>query len=272
LGGGSLIGVLSVPPHSIDPGSSWLGSPAIYLPRRQASAAFDEKRTYRPPTRLVAARLAVEFLRVVLPATLNMAGMFLIALAILAFSESLTLLILILPLLFFGAGGLVTGVVAALKWLVVGRYRPRVEPQWSHFVWRTELITGLYENVAIPWLHLWLAGTPLMAPALRLLGARIGRRVFMETTYLTEFDLVHVGDDAAVGGQASLQTHLFEDRVMKMSTVTVGPACSVGSRAVVLYDSVLECGAELDSLSLVMKGETLPPESRWRGIPARLAE
>ena len=65
---------------------------------------------------------------------------------------------------------------AALKWLVVGRYRPRVEPQWSHFVWRTELITGLYENVAVPWVLHWLAGTPLMAPALRLFGARIGRR------------------------------------------------------------------------------------------------
>ena len=154
----------------------------------------------------------------------------------------------------------------------MARYHPRVEPQWSHFVWRTELITGLYENVAIPWLFHWLAGTPLMAPALRLLGTRIGRRVFMETTYLTEFDLVHVGDDAAVGGQASLQTHLFEDRVMKMSTVKVDAECTVGSRAVVLYDAELEQGAELDSLSLVMKGESLPAGSRWRGIPARLIE
>jgi hypothetical protein len=31
-------------------------------------------------------------------------------------------------------------------------------------------------------------------------------------------------------------------------------------------------GAELDSLSLVMKGESLPAGSRWRGIPARLVE
>ncbi len=117
-----------------------------------------------------------------------------------------------------------TGVVAVLKWLVVARYRPRVEPQWSHFVWRTELITGLYENVAVPW-RAALAGRhaadgpgccDCSAPASA--GACI-----METTYLTEFDLVRVGDDAAVGGQASLQTHLFEDRVMKMSTVTVGP-------------------------------------------------
>ena len=80
--------------------------------------------------------------------------------------------------------------MAGLKWLVVGRYRPRVEPLWSHFVWRTELITALYENVAVPGVLRWLTGTPLAAPLLRLFGARIGRRVYLETTYLTEFDLV----------------------------------------------------------------------------------
>jgi len=273
LADGSLIGVLSVTPAKpVEAGSSWLGSPAIFLPRRQASARFDESLTFRPPPRLVACRLAIEFFRVVLPSALSFAAMFLIVLAILKLATvlSMALLFLALPAIYLVAGALMIAVVAVLKWLVVARYRPRVAPQWSHFVWRTELVTGLYENVAIPWLFHWLAGTPLMAPGLRLFGATIGRRVFMETTYLTEFDLVHVGDDAAVGGQASLQTHLFEDRVMKMSTVTVGPGCSVGSRAVVLYDSELGEGAELDSLSLVMKGESLPPGSRWRGIPARL--
>jgi non-ribosomal peptide synthetase-like protein len=271
----SLIGVLSVaPPDSVEPGSSWLGSPAIFLPRRQVSEKFDESLTFRPPLRLVLCRLLIEFLRVVLPSTLNYVAMFLMVLTTLALADALplSLVVLLLPVVYFGAGGLVTGVTAALKWLVMGRYRPRVEPQYSHFVWRTELITGLYENVAVPWVLHWLAGTPLMAPALRLFGARLGRRVFMETHYLTEFDLVQVGDDATVCGQTSLQTHLFEDRVMKMSTLTIGSDCTIGPRAVVLYDAELEAGAELDALSLAMKGETLPAATRWRGIPARLVE
>ena len=72
LADGSLIGVQSVPPtHPVEPGSSWLGSPAIFLPRRQSSGPFDEAVTFRPPARLVACRLAVEFRRVVLPATLG---------------------------------------------------------------------------------------------------------------------------------------------------------------------------------------------------------
>jgi non-ribosomal peptide synthetase-like protein len=143
---------------------------------------------------------------------------------------------------------------------------------WSHFVWRSEFITALYESAAVPGLLGAFTGTPFLAPLLRLLGVRIGKRVYMETTYLTEFDLVNVGDDAAIGAATSLQTHLFEDRVMKMSTVTVGPACSVGTRAVVLYDTQLEKGAKLNSLSLVMKGEQLPAETEWRGIPAQLVD
>jgi non-ribosomal peptide synthetase-like protein len=175
----------------------------------------------------------------------------------------------LLPLLLFAAGVLVLLAVALLKWVIVGRYRPRVEPLWATFVRRTELITALYENAAVPALIAQLLGTPLMRPALNLLGARVGRRVWLDTTYLTEFDLVSVGDDAVVGGFTSLQTHLFEDRVMKMSRVDISEASTVGSRTIVLYDSRIGERAVLDSLSLAMKGETLPDLTRWRGIPAR---
>jgi len=105
-----------------------------------------------------------------------------------------------------------------------------------------------------------------------LFGARIDRKMYLETSFLTEFDLVHVGNDTEVGGQAALQTPLFEDRVMKMSTVVICTGCTVGPRAVVLYDAELLAGAELNALSLAIKREALPAGSRWRGIPARLVE
>jgi non-ribosomal peptide synthetase-like protein len=261
------------PGGPVEPGSSWLGSPAIFLPRRQQSAKFDESVTFRPTARLYALRLSIEFFRLALPAVLGYALLLMGALAFLRLAQlrSSPRLIAVLPALYLTLALLGVGVVAALKWLIVGRYRPRVEPLWSHFVWRTELITGLYENAAVPALLGSLTGTPFLPPLLRLFGARIGTRVWMDTTYLTEFDLVRVGDDTEVGGATALQTHLFEDRVMKMSTLTVGTGCTIGSRTVVLYDATLEDGARLDTLSLAMKGETLPAGSRWRGIPARLA-
>jgi non-ribosomal peptide synthetase-like protein len=271
----SLIGVLSVAPAGpIEAGSSWLGSPAIFLPRRQESAKFDESVTFQPPARLYALRLTIELFRLLVPSVLGYALLFTGALAFLGLVRhgSPLFTLAVLPVLYLALACVTVGVVAGLKWLVVGRYRPRVEPLWSHFVWRSELITGLYENTVVPALLAAFTGTPFLPPLLRLFGARIGRRVWMDTTFLTEFDLVHVGDDTEIGGASALQTHLFEDRVMKMSTVTVGSRCTVGSRTVVLYDATIEDGARLDSLSLAMKGETLPAESSWRGIPARPAE
>lgn len=271
LGDNSLIGVHSVlPARQVDPETSWLGSPAIFLPRRQASESFEDEVTYRPRPSVVAWRLAIEFFRVTLPATI-LALTTLVDETVtfnLAAALSPLALLALMPLLIIGIGVASTLVVVLLKWLIVGRYRPRVEPLGSMFVPCTELITGLYEAVAVPALVDWLTGTPWMTSVLRLFGARIGRRVWLGTTYLTEFDLVEVGDDAAVGEATSLQTHLFEDRVMKMSTVRIGAASSVGSRSVVLYDAEVGTGASLDALSLVMKGETLPARSHWRGIPA----
>jgi len=103
---------------------------------------------------------------------------------------------------------------------------------------------------------------------LRLLGARIGRGVYLNTTGLLEWDLVEVGDRAAINDDSVLQTHLFEDRVLKASRLYVGSDCTIGAGSVVLYDSRMEDGAELDAISLLMKGETLRARTKWVGIPA----
>ncbi|MGW3201804.1 Pls/PosA family non-ribosomal peptide synthetase [Streptomyces sp. NPDC001118] len=270
LGPGCLVGVGSVPPVGrVPPGSTWLGSPALRLPVRQDSGRYPERLTFRPTRRAVSGRLAVEFFRATLPATLLAAGGlgYLLALSSLARRTGPAVTVLVSPLLAMGAMSAVVGCCALAKWAVAGRYRPRVEPLWSLFVRRTEFVTGLFEAAAVPAGVGALMGTPFLPPVLRLFGARVGRRTWIGTTYLTEFDLVEVGDDAAIGPYVSLQTHLFEDRVMKMSTVTVGPGASVGARTVVLYDGVVGAGVRLGALSLVMKGEHLPVGTDWQGLP-----
>ena len=159
--------------------------------------------------------------------------------------------------------------VLILKWLVIGRYRPIEKPLWSHFVWRSELVTSTYENLALPFFAAPLVGTPFLPAYLRLLGCKIGRRVYLETTDFTEFDVVEIGDEAALNGGSGPQTHLFEDRVMKVSTVRIEAKSSLGNGSIVLYDACLESGARLGPLSLVMKGERIPARSHWEGSPAR---
>ncbi|MBI1751802.1 MAG: amino acid adenylation domain-containing protein [Acidobacteria bacterium] len=275
LGDSVLVGVLSVPPgdplEAARTDSSWLGSPAIYLPHRQESAAFGEAATFRPPKRMILLRAFIEQFRVLAPATgfVVITSLLLTALTEIEEASSLGAAALSLPLLYFAGGLAACLFVVAVKWAAIGRYKPCEKPLWCSFIWRTELVSGLHENLADSWLLRLLAGTPLVPLYFRLLGARIGSRVCMESTWLTEYDLVDIGDGAQLNSDCTIQTHLFEDRVMKMDRIHLGAGCSVGMDSVVLYGSRMESGSVLGDLSLVMKGEALPAGTRWEGSPAR---
>ncbi|MDN3459863.1 Pls/PosA family non-ribosomal peptide synthetase [Rhodococcus sp. APC 3903] len=271
-GEGSLVGVLTVPPTSgVSPQSSWLGNPAMFLPARQASGVYHDSEIFAPPRSVVAHRLAIEFFRITLPATVIGISLYfyLLGLSQFARTTSVSWTIAAAPFLALTTALGVVLFTVGTKNNLVGAYHPRIEPLWAKFVRRSEFVTGLYESAAVPVLLNQLIGTPFLPVILRWYGARIGKSVWMGTTYLTEFDLVHIGDAAVIESGVSLQTHLFEDRVMKMSSVTVSGGSTVGARAVVLYDTIVGEGAELESLSLLMKGEQLPPHTAWRGIPAQ---
>ena len=275
IGDSVLIGCLSAPPpnpaDALRPDATWMGSPPIFLPQRQKSASFPEETTFHPSTKLRVLRATIEFIRVITPSTcfIILISLLFSALLLLRDVFSLRDTLLCFPFLYLGCAAAATGFTIAAKWLLVGRYPAGERPLWSTFVWRNELVNALHEHLAEPFLVGALSGTPFVGWYFRLLGARIGRRVYMETTDLTEFDLIRIGDQAALNADCTIQTHLFEDRVMKMSTIDIGPRCKVGARSLVLYDTRLEEGAVLDDLSLLIKGETLPAWTSWGGIPAR---
>src|SRR5260370_40888407 len=100
-----------------------------------------------------------------------------------------------------------------------------------------------------------LQGTPLLPWFLRLLGARIGCGVYIQTTGFLEFDLVEIQDRAVLNKACIMQTHLFEDRVLKASTLRFGARCEVGVDSVVLYQSEMVSHSRLDAISLVMQGD-----------------
>jgi len=92
------------------------------------------------------------------------------------------------------------------------------------------------------WRHLlyWAGRGVLRLPAgtrvesvLASLGCKIGRGVYMDTTDITEFDCISIGDHSEINALACPQTHLFEDRVMKIDHVTIGEGVCMGARSAV---------------------------------------
>jgi non-ribosomal peptide synthetase-like protein len=274
----TLIGVLSVPPTSEQLASSdaknWFGSPSIPLPRRQESQAFPEHLTLRPSKKRRFIRALIEAIRIIAPsaAVMSFSVLFIAYAHDLVIDESWSALLLWFPLYYLFFVGIPSFLVTFLfKWILVGRYKSCQTPMWTWKVWCSEAITSTYEALTVPFFLEYLRGTAFLPWALRLLGVRIGKRVWLNTADVTEYDMVEIGDDTALNNECGPQTHLFEDRVMKIGPVKVGARCSIGARSVVLYNSQIGDGVHLEPLSLVMKGEDLPPMSNWGGSPVKSA-
>ena len=264
----SLVAVLSAAPRrkKARSGESWLGSPPAPL-RRTADAETDH-RTYHPPTRLRVLRALVELGRLV-PVMVSFLLSSLVIVALLALLEGPGVLV---ALILTGPVLVVTGLAAAAittaaKWLLVGRMRPGTHPLWSGFVWRNELADTFVEVVAAPWFARAVSGTPVLNAWFRLMGARIGRGVWIESYWLPETDLVIIGDGATVNQGSVVQTHLFHDRRFAKDVVVLRRGATLGPNSVILPAATLGRHATVGPVSLVMRGESVPDKTTWIGNP-----
>jgi non-ribosomal peptide synthetase-like protein len=266
-----LIGVQTRTPDNeqLAPGQTWMGSPPLLLPAREIVSGFDDALTFHPSLDRRVGRGIVEALRIVLPLAFVIASGYLIVQVVFSLVEEnwwQMIGALALAGCLYGFSSFL--LVLALKWLLVGRYRPRAAPMWTPFVWLSEAVTNVYESLAVPNFLAFLCGTPMLPWFLRLLGAKIGKGVYMDTTDLTEFDCVAIGDESELNAACGPQTHLFEDRVMKIGRVEIGKQVTVGACSTILYDTQIGDQVCLGPLTLVAKGERLPDGTRWEGSPA----
>jgi non-ribosomal peptide synthetase-like protein len=263
---GCLIGVLGLAPDEMEPNSSWLGSPPMKLPVRNKDEAPDEL-TFSPPRHMVWARAFFNFWKMILPgALMEMVAWGFFTLAVAAFlSMPLTQFLLVFPLITVAASLVVLLLPVLFKWTMIGRYKKGTQYLWSFWMWRFEIayeVEGLVMDVMEP----LLIGNPLANWWYRAMGAKIGKRVCLLRGFLMEADLITIGDDACVEGV--LQTHLFEDRVMKLGNIVIGEGANVGQTSCVLYDSEMGERSSLGDLSLVMKNEMFESNNRYYGLPA----
>jgi non-ribosomal peptide synthetase-like protein len=271
----SLIGVKSRPPEGGQVGASeiWFGSPAMQLPVRQVFNATAAG-TFKPSRKIMIFRAFFEAFNICLPTalfiTLATVGMEALNDPILEGSWIEAILYCIGVVVAIDLAQLLIAV--ACKWIAMGVYKPTVKPMWSWWAMRTEAVAVMYWGMAGKALMEHLRGTPFLPMALRLFGTKIGKGVYMDATDITEFDCVTIGDFASINAGACLQTHLYEDRLMKVGRIKVGNDVTVGSGSTVLYDTHLGDAAVIGPLTLIMKGEELPSRSAWVGSPAQPAK
>ncbi|WP_432075670.1 Pls/PosA family non-ribosomal peptide synthetase [Streptomyces wuyuanensis] len=112
-------------------------------------------------------------------------------------------------------------------------------------------------------------GTPFKSLVWRLLGVRIGRRVFDDGCSLIERSLVSIGDGCTLNAGTVIQCHSQEDGAFKSDRATLGAGVTLGVGAFVHYGTTVGDNARLAADSFLMKGEEVPAGESWGGNPAR---
>ena len=147
--------------------------------------------------------------------------------------------------------------------------RPRQCSIYEPYFWYHER----YWKLAVRPIHLALfAGTPLKSLFWRLMGVRIGRRVFDDGGVVTERTLVAIGDHCTLNVGSVIQSHSQEDGGFKCDRIEIGAECTIGTSALVHYGVTMGDGAQLAPGAFLMKGEEVPPHAQWEDNPAREVE
>ena len=246
-----------------------LGSPSFQVPRSvERDSRFDHLKSGDELRRRLAAKnryniqtmgvfLFVRWLQVFMLTILGLAAIDLYG----AYANAVTAALFALSVV----GTIVYFVLVERALLAFRPLRPRYCSIYDPYFWRHE---RLWKTPEIAYFHI-LDGTPFKNVIHRLLGVRIGRRVFDDGGLLTERQLAAIGDDCTLNVGSKIQCHSQEDGTFKSDRVTIGAGCTLGVGALVHYGVTMGDGSKLAAGSFLMKGEEVPPQARWGGNPAR---
>ena len=131
--------------------------------------------------------------------------------------------------------------------------------------WRHER----YWKVPSPsWMRLF-DGTPFKSWTWRLLGVRIGKRVFDDGAAIIERGFTTIGDECTLGENSVVQCHSQEDGAFKSDVVVIRARVTLGVNSFVHYGTTVGDAAVLAPDTFLMKGEDVAAGERWGGNPAR---
>src|SRR5206468_4028421 len=251
-------------------GVGLLGSPPFEIPRSvERDSRFDHLRTGEALRRGLAAKNRFNLRTIGIFLLTRWLGVFLVAAIDLAAIE-----------LFYGVFAhtimaalfTLSAVVAAVYYALVKRSFEAISPPppaicsiYDVRFWWVERVWKLHP---IHFFHMF-DGTPFKTMLWRLIGVRIGRRVFDDGVYISEPTLTAVGDECVLNQRSKIQCDSQEDGTYKSGRTTLGAGCTVGVGAFVHYGVTMGDGSVLAADSFLMKGESVPPRAQWGGNPAR---
>jgi acetyltransferase-like isoleucine patch superfamily enzyme len=174
-------------------------------------------------------------------------------------------------LAFFITGFALLMVVPALNLILPTRVRPFKGGYFSVASIPWCLHNGLFYIVRYTFLP-FVTLTPFGLWFLRAMGMKIGRRVFINTEFISDPQLITIDDDAIVGGSVHLFAHYGGGGHLTVAPVRIGARATIGQMATLMGDVEIGADAKILPHSVVLPGSRVGPGETWGGVPARPIE
>lgn len=104
---------------------------------------------------------------------------------------------------------------------------------------------------------------------MRLNGATIGRRVWVNSLGVTDHCNITLGDDVVIGAGVHMSAHTVERGVVKIAPVSIGAGSTIGIGTHVQIGVEIGERCEIGSLSLVPKFAKIDAPGTYAGIPVQ---
>ena len=149
------------------------------------------------------------------------------------------------------------------KWLLIGRFRERdCVPIWSSLYLRWWLASQIR---SLAGMGVFGCHSRLIVLYYRLLGARIGRNVFIHRhAQLGEYDLLELQDGAFIGAKVTLRPFQLLSGAFRLARITVGADATVASQSIVSPGATLPAKAYIRPCSsdAAMELDVSPRDAR----------
>jgi len=145
---------------------------------------------------------------------------------------------------------------------------PGVYPKWSRMHLRIWCIGRLENMVLIP-LRAMYRSAPLMAFALRQLGATVGENLQCahDAPLSGPLDLISIEDDVAIQTGAYIQTTKWSGQHLHVGPVRLESGCKIGMRAAIANNVTVGRGTWITPFTPIFT--SVGSQEMWEGAPAR---
>jgi non-ribosomal peptide synthetase-like protein len=114
-----------------------------------------------------------------------------------------------------------------------------------------------------------LAGTPLLPPYLRMLGAKVGRHCHLVSAKMDLPLFLEIGEGVSIGYGVQLHPFEVENGWLRLAPIHIGQDAFLGTNCVVLAGAWIGNNASIAEQTLVSQDQVIPTNEHWSGSPSK---